>query len=155
MLQIVTDSPQGTVKLGKNLARVLKANAIVALTGDLGTGKTTLVKGIAKGLGINPRQVSSPSFTLIKEYKKPNLRLFHCDLYRLEDKVEIAGLGIEDYFNQQGILVIEWAERARELLPGDYLQINIFHVSENKRKFKIFSNGKIYQPVIRSLKKII
>ena len=108
---IVTNSPQETLRLGEQWGRDAKPGWVIGLTGDLGAGKTQLVKGIARGLGISSR-IQSPTFTLIHEYREGRLPLYHIDLYRLDTAQQIFAAGLEEYFSQaDGVTVVEWAER--------------------------------------------
>ncbi|MFH2137826.1 MAG: tRNA (adenosine(37)-N6)-threonylcarbamoyltransferase complex ATPase subunit type 1 TsaE [Candidatus Omnitrophota bacterium] len=152
LLKIITNSSEETMEFGEKIAKILKPNSVVALSGQLGSGKTTLVKGIAAGLGIPREQVISPSFTLIREYQGKKLALFHCDLYRLDNLDQIAFLGLDDYFNQGGVLVIEWAKKAAGLLPEDFINIEINRMSREKRTFRISAVGEICQRMIGKLK---
>ena len=139
------------MRLGKQICRRIPLNTVIALSGNLGCGKTTLVKGMAQALGIDPKKVNSPSYVLIKEYDVKGGKLFHLDLYRLDGVKEISLLGIEEYFNQKGLLVIEWAEKAKDLLPGEYLKIKIKELSEYRRRFNICAKGKRYDDLLNSL----
>lgn len=108
---IVSNSPDETLRLGEQWGREAKAGWVIGLTGDLGAGKTQLVKGIARGLGIAAR-ILSPTFTLVHEYREGRLPLYHIDLYRLDGAQEISAAGLEEYFGQtDGVTVVEWAER--------------------------------------------
>ena len=107
-----------TERFGLELAEELKAGDVVALTGDLGAGKTTLTKSIAKGLGVT-ENVTSPTFTIVCEYMSGRLPLFHFDLYRIGSEEEAFEAGLEEYFHRSGVSVIEWAERVPELIPDD------------------------------------
>jgi len=147
-MRIVTNSPEETIGLGEQLGRHLKAGDVLGLIGELGSGKTTLVKGIASGLGVRKRErVASPSFVLIKEYSG-KIPLFHFDLYRLDRINDIEYLGVEEYLFDKGVCVIEWAEKMRMLLP-DYLQINMTIKGENKREVKFFAHNKRYENTLR------
>jgi tRNA threonylcarbamoyladenosine biosynthesis protein TsaE len=116
-----TSSEEETIALGERLARQLPARAAVLLIGNLGAGKTTLAKGIVKGLGAAaPEEVSSPTFTLIHEYGP----VYHVDLYRLEDARQAAALGLDDLFDQ-GIVLVEWGERFPRLMPAERIEIRI------------------------------
>jgi tRNA threonylcarbamoyladenosine biosynthesis protein TsaE len=121
--QILTHSPSETESWAADFARKLKGGEIVALTGELGAGKTVIAKGIGKGLGV-PEEVISPSFNYLLEYRG-RLPLFHADLYRIEDADTFRALGLDEYFDRGGVFVIEWAERVREILPPDTLWIEI------------------------------
>lgn len=114
---VITRSPAETRRLAAELLRELRPGAVLALHGDLGAGKTCFVQGLAAALGVQ-RPVSSPTFTLIHEYESTP-PLYHADLYRIRDADDALGLGLEEYIGGAGITVIEWAERALELLPPD------------------------------------
>lgn len=115
MATFISHSPEETGALGEEWGRDAQRGWIIALSGDLGAGKTQLVKGLARGLGITSR-VHSPTFTLVNEYTGGRLRLFHLDLYRLETREQILSAGLEEYWQPEGVAVIEWAERVEEEL---------------------------------------
>lgn len=140
------------MRLGEQICRGIPLNIVIALSGNLGCGKTTFVKGIAQALGIDPEKVNSPSYVLIKEYNVKGGKLFHLDLYRLEGVKEIAMLGIEEYFTQRGLLVIEWAEKAKGLMPDEYMWIRIKALSEYRRRFILSAKGKRYNDLLNSFK---
>jgi tRNA threonylcarbamoyladenosine biosynthesis protein TsaE len=106
----ISHSPAETEALGETWGRAAESGLVIALSGDLGVGKTQLVKGLARGLGISVR-VHSPTFTLVNVYNGGRLALFHLDLYRLETRAQIVAAGLEEYFNPAGVAVVEWAER--------------------------------------------
>src|SRR5439155_6213698 len=110
MATFISHSPAETESLGERWGRAAQRGLVLGLTGDLGAGKTQLVKGLARGLGITAR-VHSPTFTLVNEYGGGRLRLFHLDLYRLETREQIIAAGLEEYLQPDGVTVIEWAER--------------------------------------------
>jgi tRNA threonylcarbamoyladenosine biosynthesis protein TsaE len=116
-------SPSETRRLGERLGRALGAGDVVALVGGLGAGKTALVQGVARGLGVVERVVS-PSFTIINEHAG-RLPLFHADFYRLQSADELAHIGFDDYFARGGVVVVEWADRFPEALPADRLEVRI------------------------------
>ncbi len=122
MYEVVTRAPAQTQRLGAALGAGAQPGTMLLLSGPLGSGKTCLTKGIARGLGIH-EVVNSPTFVLVGEYQG-RLPLYHVDLYRLESPAEIAALGLEDYF-AGGVCVVEWAERARDLFPADHLWITL------------------------------
>ena len=120
-----TESPEETQALGEKLGKTLKEGDVIALIGDLGTGKTCLTQGITRGVGIAPGEiVSSPSYILINEYNG-KVPIYHIDLYRLENSEEIAELGLSEYVEGDGICIIEWAERMSDALPDTCIKIHI------------------------------
>jgi tRNA threonylcarbamoyladenosine biosynthesis protein TsaE len=119
-----TRSEEETIQLGRRIAAQLPRRAVVLLIGNLGAGKTTLAKGIVSGLGAaQPEEVSSPTFTLIHEYG----RVYHVDLYRLDRPEQVAGIGLEELFDRDAVVLIEWGERFPELRPldGDRREITV------------------------------
>ena len=131
-----TASEEETIALGERLARELPARQVVLLIGPLGAGKTTLAKGIVKGLGAaSPDDVSSPTFTLIHEYG----RVYHIDLYRLDEPREVATLGLDDLFDREGIVLIEWGERFPQFLPAQRMEIRIRAGSGDEREFEVLA----------------
>jgi tRNA threonylcarbamoyladenosine biosynthesis protein TsaE len=130
-------SAEESIELGKKIGTFLVANDVVALTGTLGAGKTTLIQGIAEGIGVKD-YVTSPTFIIINEHQG-RIPFFHVDLYRLNDVGEIEDLGIEEYFERGGACVIEWAEKLKELKPKACHEIEIEIVSENERKICVSS----------------
>ena len=131
----MVESEKATKQLGRKLASLLSPGDVIALYGELGAGKTCLVHGLAKGLGIEEGFVASPSFSLINEYLGP-IPLFHVDCYRLHLEEEIQELGLEEYFDGPGITVIEWADRIRDL-PEDRLNISFIILDESRRRIQI------------------
>lgn len=120
-----TESSEETQALGEKIGKTLKQGDVIALIGDLGTGKTCLTQGIARGAGIAPDEiVSSPSYILINEYNG-KVPIYHIDLYRLENSKEIAELGLSEYVDGDGICIIEWAERMADALPNSCIKIHI------------------------------
>src|SRR3954453_8244117 len=134
---VTTHSDDETATLGRELAPALSAGDVVLLVGDLGAGKTAFVRGLAEGLGVAPGEVSSPTFTLIQEYRGGRLPLFHVDLYRIEDPREFDELGLDE-IAEQGVLAIEWAEKMpARLKPSRYTSVGIEHAGESERKVTI------------------
>lgn len=131
-----TTSPQATQRLGARIARGLMPGAVVGLFGELGSGKTCLVQGVCRGLGVKDR-VTSPSFVVINEYAGClagcAVPVYHLDLYRLADPAELYELGYEEYLYGDGICLIEWAERAGEVLPNEALRVYLTYVSDHER----------------------
>ncbi len=124
---ITTHSEDETAAVGRELAATLSAGDVLLLYGDLGAGKTAFVRGLAEGLGVERDEVSSPTFTLIQEYRGGRLPLFHVDLYRIEDPREFDELGLDE-IAEDGVLAIEWAEKlAARLQPSRYVSVHIEH----------------------------
>ena len=137
MLQFETHSEEETREVGHILAQRLPARALVLLTGELGAGKTTLVKGIVEGLGAaGADDVSSPTYTIVHEYGEP-VRVYHVDLYRLDSAEEVRGLGFEDLLDQPALLLVEWGERFPQLLPQDRIEIVIAATGESSRRILV------------------
>ena len=132
---IETASESETSAAGESLGTTLRAGDVVLLYGDLGAGKTAFVRGLARGLGANPDDVSSPTFTLVQEYAGPRLTLFHVDLYRLEP-AEIDDLGLEDLVSGNGVVAIEWAERWGRR-PANVTEVRIEEAGEDRRRIRI------------------
>ena len=132
MATFISHSPAETESLGESFGRAAKHGLVIALSGELGAGKTQLVKGLARGLGITAR-VHSPTFTLVNEYAGGRLRLFHLDLYRLESSAQILSAGLEEFLQPDGVAVVEWAER----WFGKHPTFNIQHSTSNFRKVEI------------------
>lgn len=126
------------------LVRHLEPSDLILLNGDLGAGKTTLTQFIGKHLGVK-RNIISPTFNIIKSYKGSNLKLHHMDCYRLEDSDE--DLGFDEYFQDEGITIIEWSQFIQDLLPKEHLIINIETLSETKRTIKLEAQGTHYLKV--------
>ncbi len=122
--KIVIKNEEETKKFGEKLCEKLTAGSIVALTGDLGTGKTTLTKAIAAGLGVTD-VITSPTFNIVKQYDSGRLPLYHFDVYRIGDVDEMYEIGYEEYFFGDGVCVIEWADLIEEIIPGDAVRIEI------------------------------
>ncbi len=118
MRELLIRNEKDTEKFGENLAKILKPGDVIALAGDLGTGKTTLTKYIAKGLGID-EMITSPTFTIVQEYHQGSLPLYHFDVYRIGDIEEMYELGYEEYFFGDGVSVVEWADMIEEIIPED------------------------------------
>jgi tRNA threonylcarbamoyladenosine biosynthesis protein TsaE len=121
---IETHSEEETIELGRRIARELPSRAVVLLVGNLGAGKTTLAKGIVNGLGAaEPEDVASPTFTLIHEYGGG--RVYHVDLYRLDTPAQVATLGLDEIFDREAVVLIEWGERFPQLMPPDAIRIEL------------------------------
>ena len=143
----ITNSAEETSAIAHRLGALAKANTVITLEGDLGAGKTTFTKGLAKGPGID-RNVNSPTFTIIKEYKG-RLPLYHMDVYRVEDQYE--DMGFEDYFEGEGVTVVEWAHLIEEQLPPELLAVQIFYIGENERKIVFTPKGEHYVQLCKEI----
>jgi tRNA threonylcarbamoyladenosine biosynthesis protein TsaE len=130
-----THSEKETAALGRSLASSLAADSVVLLVGDLGAGKTAFVRGLAEGLGVSPAEVSSPTFTLIQEYRGGRLPLLHVDLYRLNDPQEVDDLGLEE-LGSGAVVAIEWADKL-PAPPPDAIRVTIEHAGESERRVTI------------------
>ncbi len=148
---VYTSGPEETIQLGELIGGMLKPGNLIGICGELGTGKTHLIKGLARGLGVEGRYyVTSPSFTIINEYPG-RMDLNHFDLYRLDEASQLEELGYEEYFYGEGITVIEWAEKVLSLLPQNRLMVEITHVGENRRKFKVTGLGHPYRHIVSEI----
>lgn len=140
-IEIITNGAAETIGLGRRIGALLKGGEVFALMGNLGSGKTHLIKGIAMGLqALNSDQVSSPTFVLVNEYtgRDGRIHIYHIDAYRIERIAEFAALGFEEYCRPDVVVLIEWADKILPALEGaDYIPIRLEHVSENQRKITI------------------
>jgi tRNA threonylcarbamoyladenosine biosynthesis protein TsaE len=138
MTEALTQSPDETVEFGRTLAQVLAPPKLVLLSGPLGAGKTTLVKGIAEAFQAAPEEeVTSPTFTLVHEYRGPRVNIYHIDLYRIDTERELATLGLEDLFEPDNVLLIEWGEKFPRLLATRDIEIRIERLNESERRVRI------------------
>lgn len=140
ILPVETSAAAETEAVGARLAQYLEPQAIVALYGDLGAGKTHLVRGICSGLGIPPGSVSSPTFTIVNEYNG-RLPVYHFDAYRVKGPEEFFELGYEEYFYGDGICLIEWPERVEALLPEYTIRLRLTHLGEDRRRIERVDTG--------------
>jgi tRNA threonylcarbamoyladenosine biosynthesis protein TsaE len=148
---LTSKSPGETTSLARVLARELRPGSIVCLHGDLGAGKTTFVKGMAASLGIDKEAVTSPTFVLMNIYEGKR-SLYHFDLYRLEDPKEIQGIGYEEFFYGEGISVIEWADKLKELYPTECLKIELRHKDAHTREIFFSAAGQKHGQMLRTFK---
>jgi len=140
-LEEILEGEKATEELGRRLAPLLRPGDVVALYGELGSGKTCLVRGLAQGLGVKEGEVSSPSFTLINEYDGP-IPFYHIDCYRLQLREEIRELGLEDYLEGHGVSAVEWAERIEDL-PEVRLDIFFEILDEHRRRVVLKAGAEI------------
>jgi tRNA threonylcarbamoyladenosine biosynthesis protein TsaE len=140
MREIITHSAEETIAFGRTLTQLLAPPKLALLRGDLGAGKTTLVKGIAVGFGAaDEEDVTSPTFTLVHEYRGPRANLYHIDLYRVDTPRELETLGLDDLRSNGSVLLIEWGEKFPRLLRERDVEISLERQSENGRRIRIMS----------------
>jgi tRNA threonylcarbamoyladenosine biosynthesis protein TsaE len=136
-MQLLSSSPEATREIGRKLGRFLDIGDVVALIGDLGSGKTVFTQGLSQGLDVAPDEyVSSPSFTIVNQYRA-RLPIFHLDTYRLAGEPEMVALGYEDYFDPDGVTVIEWADKVRSLLPEKHVLVEFAIVGPEAREIRL------------------
>ncbi|MCI7083327.1 MAG: tRNA (adenosine(37)-N6)-threonylcarbamoyltransferase complex ATPase subunit type 1 TsaE [Tenericutes bacterium] len=140
--KITTYSEDETMELAQNIESEKFPNMVICLIGDLGCGKTVFTKAFALALGIN-ENITSPTFNIIKEYDKGEMKLFHMDVYRLSDTKQ--DIGIEEYFTKRGVCIIEWADLIEDILPKNRLDIKIKMIDEDTRQFIITPHGSKYE----------
>lgn len=151
-VEIISHTPQETEHIGSLLGEMLTRGDIIALAGELGTGKTTFVRGMAQGMGIEGKEVASPSFTLVNEYEGP-LPLFHLDLYRLEDEQELLGIDYDEYIRGDGVAVIEWADRISQAVPRESLWIRLRYLDAELREIVFQAQGDRSEKIIEELQR--
>jgi tRNA threonylcarbamoyladenosine biosynthesis protein TsaE len=143
-----TKSTSETIRIGKSIGSLLMSGDVVALVGELGTGKTQFIKGLATGVGVGkPTYISSPSFTLINEYAG-KVPFYHIDLFRLKSEREAEELGLEEYFKGGGITAIEWADKMPSFLPQEMLWIHMRYTGKQTRSIEMVGKGKRYEQLI-------
>lgn len=139
-MTLVSNSVDETIALGKDFAKELKVGDVVCLEGELGAGKTHFVKGVASYFGIDYDKVSSPTFTLINEYYG-SIPVYHFDCYRLKSTQEALEIGVEDYLYGEGVSIIEWPSKIKELIPENAIQVEIKHGGISKRNIFILDRS--------------
>ena len=150
MLKFNTESVEETSRIGEQMGRLLSKGNIVCLSGDLGAGKTAFAQGIAKGMGVKD-YVTSPTYTIINEYEG-RLPLYHFDVYRLNDVSEMYELGYEEYFFGDGVVVLEWADVVRDIVPGERLWITILNTKgDNSREIIMEPTGEVYDKIVKGM----
>ena len=138
-------SPEETEKLGETLARELKPGDVVTLIGEIGAGKTTFVRGLARGLGVPDGSVASPSFVLVRQYTSGRMPLYHADLFRLENLPQAASVGLEECYEAGGVTLIEWGNKVPGVLPEQFLEIRFEAMDPESRRLTAVPHGPIYQ----------
>ena len=151
-IDLFTHSSEETQKLGEEISIFLFEGSVITLDGDLGAGKTTLTKGVGKGLGID-EEINSPTFNILKCYFNDKLNLYHIDAYRLEDvPAEGKNIGLEEVIEGDGVCLIEWPLYIKEMIPFDSLSVEIHNVGGNERKITLSSNSPKYKNLLEALK---
>ena len=149
-LELISHSPDDTLKIGTDIGELASGGDIFLLVGSLGTGKTCLTQGIARGLGIT-EHTPSPSFVLVRQFYG-RLPLYHIDLYRLDNINEIADLGLDDYLYSDGVCVIEWAEKGVSLLPQEHLMIVMSYLGDTERRLVFKPGSQRYREMMTELR---
>ena len=145
--KVVSHSELDTMELAQNIESEKFANMVICLDGELGSGKTVFTKAFAQAMEVTDA-VTSPTFTIIKEYEG-DIPLYHMDVYRLEGNTD--GVGIEEYFNAGGVVIIEWASTIKDILPSERLDIKINLLGENKRSIHLIPHGKKYEELCEAI----
>lgn len=146
--KVTTRDEKETIQIAENLESEKFENMVICLEGDLGSGKTVFTKGFAGALGLT-ENITSPTFTIIKEYYNGEMPLFHMDVYRLDGKID--GIGLEDYFKKNGVLIIEWADTIMDYLPEERLDIKFRLVDENTRVLTFIPHGEKYEEICEAI----
>ncbi|MDY6230926.1 tRNA (adenosine(37)-N6)-threonylcarbamoyltransferase complex ATPase subunit type 1 TsaE [Peptostreptococcus porci] len=149
MKKIFLENEESTKKIGEIIGEKLFNGAILCLNGDLGTGKTTLTKSIAKALRID-EDITSPTFTIVNEYTEGSIPLYHFDVYRIGEADEMYDIGFDEYINSDGICIIEWSSIIRDILPKERLEINL-NYSGMGREMEIISYGDKYKKIVEEM----
>ncbi len=152
-LDFISHSETQTRRLGARLAPFLQPGDVLALLGDLGSGKTRWIQGVCQGLGITD-PVISPTFTLVNEYQG-QWPIYHIDLYRIADASETLSFGLEDYVYGPGISLIEWADRATVFLPPAYLTVELYYLEETKRRVVLRPQGQRFKTLLKTFKEAV
>ncbi|RAK07087.1 tRNA threonylcarbamoyladenosine biosynthesis protein TsaE [Halanaerobium saccharolyticum] len=148
---IITESPAETKDFGRELAELIEIPTLVLLKGELGTGKTLIIKAAVSALGYQG-DVTSPTFNLVQEYQA-EVEIIHMDLYRLNSSDELLDIGFEDYLNRNAVIFIEWPELALPLIPADFIFINLEKISAEQRKITVRGEGEQSRLLIERLNK--
>lgn len=146
--KITVHSELETIELAQNIESEKFPNMIICLNGELGSGKTVFTKGFASSLGITDN-ITSPTYNIIKEYENGEMSLYHMDVYRLDGNAD--GVGIEEYFTKNGVVIIEWADTIKDILPDERLDIKFKVVGENKRILVITPYGRVYEELCEAV----
>ena len=149
-LRFTTHSPDETAALAQAIACRLRGGEVIELVGELGSGKTCFCKGLAQGLGIDPNEVTSPTFVLVNEYEG-RLHVFHFDAYRLGDEEEMEALGCQEMFAGRGVCLVEWADRVAGCLPEDRLTVRLEHAGLSERTLQFSTGGPRHEGLLAAI----
>ena len=144
-MQSISHSIEETERLGEKLAGQLKPGDVLTLIGEIGAGKTTFARGLAKGLGIPAGSVASPSFVLVRQYSSGRIPLYHADLFRLDSLPQAANVGLEEYYEAGGVTLIEWGDKVPGVLPEQFLEIRFEVADEQTRRLRVIPHGPRYE----------
>lgn len=147
----ITNSPEETIHLGGKIGKLLKQGDVVALIGNLGAGKTVIANGLCRGIGVKEDYITSPTYTIINQYDG-RIPVYHIDLYRLNDSKELYNLGWDEYIYGNGTCIIEWADKAGEMLPEEYLMVNIKATGTNKRQIILQAKSSSYKNLLERVR---
>jgi tRNA threonylcarbamoyladenosine biosynthesis protein TsaE len=153
-LTVISESPAHTGELGEAIGELLSGKEVLCLEGELGSGKTTLIQAIGRALGVT-EPITSPTFTLVNEYHSRRVALYHVDLYRLHSTDEIVQAGIDACFHSDGLCLVEWAEKARAVLPREHLYITLEHAGNDRRRISLQAEGAAYRKMLERLREAI
>jgi len=146
-----TKSPEETMRLGRKIGKLLKQGDVIALIGNLGAGKTVISKGLCSGLGVKEDYITSPTYTIINQYDG-KIPVYHIDLYRLKNLDELYNLGWDEYIYGNGACIIEWADKAAEMLPEEYLMVNLEVTGTNKRQIILQAKSSSYENLLERVR---
>ena len=156
LIQIDSASAEQTMAVGAAIGALARAGDVIGLSGELGAGKTQMVRGVARGMGLAGEQVASPTFVLMQLYTDGRLPVAHFDTYRLVDQDEFVAIGGEEYLlDDETVCIVEWADRICDILPTDHLQITIQQTGETERAMTIVAGGDDSQAVLEKLKRVV
>ena len=144
-MQAIAHSAEETERLGEKLAEQIRPGDVLTLIGEIGAGKTTFVRGLARGLGIPEGSVASPSFVLVRQYGSGRMPLYHADLFRLDNLPQAAGVGLEEYYDTGGVTLIEWGNKVPGVLPEQFLEIRFEVADEQTRRLTVIPHGPRYK----------
>jgi len=153
-LTVISESPAETAELGEAIGKLLAGQEVLCLEGELGSGKTTLIQAIGRALGVT-EPITSPTFTLVNEYRGRAVTIYHVDLYRLHTTEEIVQAGIDSHFHNDGLCLIEWAEKAWAILPREHLYITLEHAGKDRRQISLQAKGAHYRKMLERLRETI